>query len=202
MIKVAFIGRMRSGKSTASDHLLFKDFKRFHSLSLGNAIKDISDEYFSHLYERKVVGTYPFDTIEVVKPRKILQHIGQSFREIDEDIWIKQIENRIKYLDNLKDFRGVIIDDIRQPNEYEWAKENGFVIIKIDTSVDTIKKRMESLNEVVDDSFNHDTESHINDFDYDYVISGETNSSICNNLDKLYNEGKLEGKTEGWTFIE
>lgn len=202
-IKVALIGGMRAGKTTIAYHIRSQDFEGLNTYSLGNGVREVADKYFEYLYEKKIVGEEPFTTTHIIKPRHVLQQVGQLMRTVDEDVWVKYVERQIESSEYFKNFRGAIIDDIRQPNEYEWAKRNGFVIVKIDTPIETRIERMLNNGEEVDEAlFNHETEQHYDSFEYDHLIDGTmSEKEIINFIEAAYNEGKFKGKTKGWEFI-
>lgn len=172
-IRIALTGRMRSGKSTIADHLwLNHDFAK---VSFASSLKQLADRLFSHLYE-PIYEDCPFSeggrTVkEYRKPRALLQELGQKMREIDEDVWIKQAEQDVELAEAWRSTAGVVIDDLRQPNEYEWARANGFIVIRVEASEDLRLKRAEQAG----DSFSaedlaHDTEQHVDGFSVDYTI--------------------------------
>lgn len=153
-LKVAFIGKMRSGKSTLAS--LFAKYLDLHKMSFGHRLKEYAHEVFQPEGD--------------VKARELYQGFGQKMREIDPDVWVKQVERDIRE----GGYSKVVIDDLRQPNEYKWAKENGFVLIKVVTRDEVRKERMESKGEVVtDEILNHETEQHIDGYQCDYTVSGE-----------------------------
>lgn len=173
IIRIAITGKMRSGKTTAAKYLWTNyDFK---ILSFGEPIKRIADEYFKHLYE-PIYENCPFsDNGKSIagykKPRKLLQQIGQLFRQIDEDVWIKRAEQTMKYYEQYRDTRGIVIDDLRQPNEYEWARANGFVIIRINAPDSLRIERAKAAGDDFDiNDLTHETERHIDGFAVDYEI--------------------------------
>lgn len=202
MIKVALTGGMRSGKSTIAYLIRTQDFSGLRQESFGSGIRTIADTYFNHLYEEEITGEFPFEDRKIIKPRNVLQQIGQLMRTIDEDVWIKQVELGIRSGEYFKGFNGVIIDDLRQPNEYEWAKRNGFVIIKVDTPDDVRIERIKSNNEQIDETINHETEAYYDTFDVDMVINGSMSMDELEVFIKdAYASGKFNGKSEGWDFI-
>lgn len=172
-LRIALTGRMRSGKSTVADHLWLKH--DFAKVSFASGLKLTADRLFSHLYE-PIYEDCPFSeggrTIkEYRKPRALLQALGQKMREIDEDVWIKQAEQDVKLAEAWRSTAGVVIDDLRQPNEYEWARANGFIVIRVEAGEALRLERAEQEG----DSFNeedlaHDTEQHSDKFDVDYTI--------------------------------
>lgn len=178
MIKIALMGKMRSGKDMVAKII---DQEIGHAISceqyaFADGIKDILLDYFLE------------DVIELdkqgKKPRHHLQHIGQEFRKLNEGVWIGYLDRTIKanahlykeagYLD-----RCVIITDVRQPNEHFYVKNLGYHIIKIDASDEIRIKRMEDLNEIdssTAEEMQHETEKYIDSLTYDYII--QNNGSL------------------------
>lgn len=188
IFRIAITGKMRSGKTTAADYLWMKyDFK---ILSFGEPIKRIADEYFKHLYE-PIYENCPFSEngksiAGYKKPRKLLQQIGQLFRQIDEDVWIKRAEQTMKYYEQYRDTRGIVIDDLRQPNEYEWARANGFVIIRINAPDELRIERAKAAGDDFDiNDLTHETEKHVDTFAVDYEVS---NSGDIRDLERQIDE--------------
>src|SRR5690606_21445144 len=178
IIRIAITGKMRSGKTTAAKHLWTNyDFK---ILSFGEPLKRIADEDFKHLYE-PIYENCPFSEkgksiAGDKKPRELLQQIGQLFRQIDEDVWIKRAEQTMKYYEQYRDTRGIVIDDMRQPNEYEWARANGFVIIRINAPDELRIERAKAAGDDFDEAdLTHETERYIDGFAVDYEIDNTYN---------------------------
>ncbi|MFP3398635.1 hypothetical protein SB749_20125, partial [Brevibacterium sp. SIMBA_078] len=77
----------------------------------------------------KVINQYFPEAFNDGKPRKHYQVIGQSFRELDENIWVnmalKELESHWKHFGDYP----VIITDLRQVNEYSVMKSLGFTVI-------------------------------------------------------------------------
>src|SRR5699024_3786567 len=172
-IRIALTGRMRSGKSAAAAYMTVKH--GFKSISFAGALRRVADDLFEHLYE-PIYEDCPFSEdgkhrISWRKPRALLQTLGQKLREIDEDVWIKQAEQSMRVYEGMRSTAGIVIDDLRQPNEYDWARANGFIIIRVEASDDLRLERAKHAG----DSFSakdlaHDTEQHVDKFDVDYTI--------------------------------
>ena len=117
MLKVAFIGKMQSGKDTACDTL----FYRFGGeiLAFAKPVYEIEEFIW------RTLGL-PVPTDKKIR-RPILQHIGTDIvrHMIDEDAWCNVLANRLNPTENN------YIRDMRFPNEARKAKELGFIIIKI-----------------------------------------------------------------------
>jgi dephospho-CoA kinase len=97
-------------------------------------------------------------------------------REIDPDVWIKHAERKVR---GTIDFRvntgadriGIVITDLRQQNEYEWARANGFTIIRV-TAPDEVRiaRAIRAGDDFNENDLEHVTESAIDGFEVDAVI--------------------------------
>jgi dephospho-CoA kinase len=166
-MKIAFVGKMRSGKDTAGDYLIKNHW--ITKLAFGDEIKKVIQRYFPHLLEGS-------------KPRKVFQKIGQLFREFDPDVWVKQLRKTY----NIKRVQGnsnFVITDVRQMNEVEFLKSEGFVIVKVETDEEL---RLERIKASGDDfsleDLNHETELAVDTLPYDYLVTNNTS------LDDLYKQ--------------
>lgn len=173
-LKIAFIGPMRSGKSEAARYLAETyDFER---VSFGD-----------HL--RYCVETVWGVNETGVKPRAQLQQLGQLARQFDPDVWVKPLAAKVFQLTagnaNRERQVSVVIDDLRQPNEYEWCKANGFTIVRVVSGPDAQKQRIEALGETYDSAhLTHETEQHHSYFAVDDVIL----NFACTSKDELYTQ--------------
>jgi dephospho-CoA kinase len=162
VIKIALTGKLRSGKDTVARHLYIK--YGFSTVAFGDALK------------KNAHATFPWVS-EFSKPRALYQAYGQFIRQIEPDVWIKHAEQAVK---GAIDFNvgigaervGVVITDLRQLNEYEWCRKNGFTIVKVTAPLDTRIHRAQTAG----DDFNendlyHSTESYIDGFEADFVIA-------------------------------
>lgn len=174
---IALTGRMRAGKSLIASIIINEYGLNRHSF--GRALKHYAGELFegSEAYSSEYFETgppCPFDgkrrQVER-KPRKMYQDFGQAMRALDDNVWINHVEKAIN-LDRLfVGYKGAIIDDLRQPNEYAWARANGFTIIRVNAGEDTRIERIKSAGDSYsDEDFRHETESHVDSFEVDYEI--------------------------------
>jgi dephospho-CoA kinase len=167
VIKLALCGRLRSGKDMVGNHLYIK--YGFSTVAFGDALKKNAHDVFPWIYEWN-------------KPRALYQQFGQLMRQIEPDVWIKHAERAVNgaidfNVNTGADKVGVVITDLRQPNEYAWARANGFTIIRV-TAPDEERLWRAKL---AGDDFNeadleHETESHIDGFAVDYTI--ENNGTV------------------------
>jgi hypothetical protein len=108
---VLIAGKKHHGKTTVSDYLFHQLVNKFPTLptqqeSLASPIKINAMEF------------YGWDGQKDEKGRKLLQEIGDTGRNYDEDIFCKYLDNRC--LSGLFIPNVVIIDDWRYPNEKEY----------------------------------------------------------------------------------
>lgn len=171
-LKVAFIGPMRSGKSEAARYLA--ETYDFEKVSFGD-----------HL--RYCVETVWGVNTTGVKPRAQLQQLGQLARQFDPDVWVKPLAAKVFQLTagnaNRERQFSVVIDDLRQPNEYEWCKANGFTIVRVAAGRGAQKERIEALGETYDPAhLAHETEQHHKKFHADHLVL----NGSCDSLDLLH----------------
>jgi dephospho-CoA kinase len=155
VVKIALTGKLRAGKDELAHHLYIRH--GFDRVAFGDALK------------KNAHATFPWVS-EFSKPRALYQSYGQLMRQIDPDVWIKHAERAVK---GAIDFRvntgaeqiGVVITDLRQPNEYEWARNNGYTIIRVTApDEDRIARAKIAGDDFNEADLEHETESHIDGF--------------------------------------
>jgi dephospho-CoA kinase len=152
--KIALVGKLRSGKSTVSRYL--QDNHGFTSYAFGAELKKYADEIF--------------ETNAGDKPRALYQFFGQMCRQWDDSIWINKVVDNIS-ADNPED---ILIEDVRQPNEFEWARNNGYTIIRVTApDEDRVARAKIAGDDFNEADLEHETESHIDSFDCDYEIHND-----------------------------
>jgi dephospho-CoA kinase len=172
-LRVALVGKMRSGKDTLADYAIENhDFTRF---AFGDGIREICRILF------------PEQMKEGNKPRSLLQGVGQKMRQVDNDVWVNKCFTEITTESYRKNILNPIITDLRQPNEYQRCKDEGFTIIKVHCDEDLRLQRILQQN----DKFNmndlyHETEMHIDTYDYDFIINNDgTIEDLYKKLDEI-----------------
>lgn len=174
-INIALTGKIRSGKDTVARNLirLMSEEYKVQTFAFGDTLKVYAKELF------------PDEFMDGRKPRDLFQWFGQTLRSRNEDVWINQLAKEInKYNTTYEALNKKVVNiitDLRQPNEYQFCKENSFYIIKVECD-DAIRiKRMDGLNDNFDiKDLTHETERYIDTFDYNYVISTtHTNTEEC-----------------------
>jgi dephospho-CoA kinase len=158
-LKVALIGKMRSGKDTLADYVI--EEYGFTQFAFGDGIREICRILF------------PEQMKEGNKPRSLLQGVGQKMRQIDNDVWVNKCFNEIEAE---KGILNPIITDLRQPNEYKRCKDEGYIMIRVYCDDEIRIKRILEKNDKFDlKDLQHETELHIDTFEYDYIINNNGN---------------------------
>lgn len=176
MFKIALTGRARSGKDFLANEMR-ADF-RIQTLAFGNDLKFHARNIFPHMFEG---GR---------KPRKVIQDFGQMMRRIDENVWIRPVMNEIQRLERVQsDARwidGIIVTDLRQPNELESLRAAGFTIVRVKAAPNVRYARMEASGDIfkIADSA-HETESYIDGFDVDYEIENDGKADAAAQLREI-----------------
>lgn len=169
-IKIALIGGARTGKDTVARYLC-QQYGGFKRLAFGDALKDYLFQVFPDL------PTEP-------KPRKEMIMFGQACREIDPQVWIKQLD----IMSSMYKCVGVnrfVITDLRQENEVEYCKEKGYLIIKVEATADLQRARALEGGELLD--VNNPLDRFALEFeDYDYKIENNGDLiSLYSQIDKI-----------------
>jgi len=160
VLKIAITGKFRSGKDRVAWRLFYQhDFAP--PIAFGDKLKRTVRDLLPWLGDNK--------------PRAYYQRFGQLMREhFDEDIWIKHAAQTVQYYEGLKTTRGIVISDLRQPNEYKWAKANGFMIIRVNAPDELrIARAKEAGDDFSAEDVAHETEQHVDKFAVDYEISND-----------------------------
>jgi len=123
--------------------------------------------------------------------RKKLQTAGteQGRAIYGPDIWVRTLENWIK----LRQIRGdnidvVLVTDCRFPNEAEWIKSNGGLLIRVRAPS---RNRQALVFESDDDTekmlsiMNHPSETSLDDFPFDYYIENEPSMRVTPQLQSI-----------------
>lgn len=143
---------MRSGKDTLAE--IFQERADFQNMKFSKGITEI-------------IETYLPDIAKEGKNREVYQSLGQHMRTYNKNIWIDHAKKSIDW------GRNVIITDVRQENEYQFAKDNGFVIIKIEADKSQRELRIQTTDDkgTTSESHKHETEVICDTFEEDYHIS-------------------------------
>ncbi|AHZ10637.1 adenylate kinase [Bacillus phage Megatron] len=196
--KIAITGLSRTGKSTAADY--FSEMYGFYVYDMSDDLKlDYDTE------SRRTSDAY---IDRHGKPREGYQLFGQLKRYVHgEDYWIDKVQRRISgdsfAIENRKYENGegirlrnnphqkVLLTGLRQPNEFEYARANGFTIIRLEVDEDIRIERIKASGEVVDEkTIKHETEATLMNEKVDYVVKNNTNNpeNMIDWLDEIARE--------------
>ena len=155
-LKIALTGRMGSGKDAVGD-ILYKKH-RFYEFAFGDALKKCAHEIFR-------------DVPENPKPRELYQFMN-VMREYDPDVWIKHVARKVEIYEELfGTTQGFVITDVRAQNEFDWAKTNGFKVVRVSVPDDIQAKRLAERDGGFDPKhLAHETEQLADTFDVDFEI--------------------------------
>lgn len=162
ILKIAVAGEIRSGKNTVCDCIKELSKEPLQELYFAEGIAEIIEKYFPEAWYSEG------------KPRKHYQDIGQFMRSINPDVWVNNTASKYERLKKAG-FTDFIVTDLRQHNEYQWLKENGFIIVKVETEPEIRIQRMKDSGDNFDfQSLVHPVEQQIKHLPYDYLITNNT----------------------------
>lgn len=165
---IGLVGYIGSGKGTVRD-ILVKDHG-YHGFAFADALKDAvstiflwprdlleGDTILSRDFREKVDPWWSEKFGYEVTPRLILQKMGtEACRHgISDNIWITALEKRIQGYDD------VVISDVRFPNEIDFIRSAGGVIVRVKRGADPSPEQLKNL---------HISETAWNAYNPDYVI--------------------------------
>jgi len=153
-MRIALSGKMKSGKTTLARELDYQNVVSFAD-PIRNALAElgIRKSEYPDLYRRGA------------------QYLGTDLcRTFDPDWWVKWMNARMMY--DRQNVRSTIIDDVRFPNEYDWCKASGFMLVRLD-----ISREMQYTRGAEEGTFNHPSETgldHIGKEEWDLWLPEQT----------------------------
>jgi len=173
--KIAFSGKICSGKTTSSVYLINRCKNEMIKLSFADKIKELAHD----LFDMKN------------KNRKLLQNIGTAMRKINPDVFANYLIKQSKK-HNL-----VCVDDARFLNEINSLRKNGFYIVKLNISKDLQLRRLKleypNTFEKHVSRFGHQSEQEIDLIHpsmFDQIINVDVDN-LFNELEKIIEKFKL-----------
>lgn len=173
-IKVAVVGEIRSGKDTVCEYIQkYFSYLNVQRLYFAEGIEEIIESYF------------PEQWYSAGKPRRFYQEIGQFMRSMNPDVWVNYTEQKYNRLQSIG-IDSFIVTDLRQRNEYDWLKANGFVVVRVvcDPAI-RFQRMKDSGDDFKAQDLIHPVERQIEAIPYDVVID---NSGT---LEELYEQVDL-----------
>lgn len=164
VVKIGLTGGIRSGKDTVAEYLV-ELIPRYYVNQDPTLVMGFADGI------KDLFKTFLPDLLEGGKPRKAYQEVGQMLRKFDQDVWVKYALNTLELHQGVYPNTHVIFKDVRQPNEVEALREQGFTIVKVIARTEDRIERMEANGDVFNiDDLNHETEKAIDGITPDVVI--------------------------------
>lgn len=169
-LQVAINGKMRSGKDTVANKLQY-----WTQVPIDRFARPLKEgcEYFG------------CGDGEVVKDRVALQDIGQYFTARNPRWWVNLLDERHPN----REQTGLIIPDLRSPEEFAWCKEQGILTVRLEVDEDTQVSRGAERERL-----QHVTETGLDDildeFDYVFPQNSSTDfivSTLIAETGSLYN---------------
>lgn len=162
-LKIGVLGGIRAGKDTVSK-LLARELSK---------VNNSKSEYFA--FSKGIHDVLYLTMPEIYskgKPREVLQHVGQSLRQVNPDIWVNYLFRHHEYITAEVLKHNIIITDVRQPNEVQRLKERGFLIVKVTASKEVrLQRALKAGDNFTVEDFEHETEISMEKCPYDYLIN-------------------------------
>lgn len=161
LMKIALLGKMRSGKDTVAKYFVENlDFKEY-KLSTGIT---------------EIVNTYLSDSKTKASTREIYQTIGETMRSLDGRVWVDKL---LRDVENNNDmFKNVIVSDVRNEKDVEILSSKGFVIVEVYADDEV---RMERILKSSNEPFEHDRFYHYTETGIDNISKELIDIRINNN---------------------
>lgn len=165
---IGLSGKKRAGKDTIADRLVtrhgfqrvaFADSLRDAALSLDPLILTGAEVGLMPLRLTQVVGNLGWERAKSVpEVRRTLQRLGVAIRELDTGFWVHAAARTIEAA--LGEGRPVVVTDVRFPNEAEYIRHKGGVLVRVERPglhpVDT-----------------HESETALDEWEFDCVVAND-----------------------------
>lgn len=151
-LKIAFIGRMGDGKTTAATYLM--NHYHFSKFALADKLKEIARDLFN------MQG----------KDRLLLQKLGtDAIRNVFPDAWVNYL---VREIDDSRPFR-VVVDDVRFLNEAEILRNKGFILVRVER---TTAREAVGINDI--NTTQHSSETELSQIIPDVTIKAKDLSEL------------------------
>lgn len=172
---IGIAGYANSGKDTVAEYISEFTFGQYKQFNLADPVKEAASKMFGipleNFYNEK---KEEIDSYWGFSPRYITQKLGtEGGRELfQKDIWLHRM--MLEYENAISEgYRGLVIPDIRFPNEISFMKEHF-------SKTYFIRIKRDNISPV----FPHESESYINTLDVDRDL--DNNFTLKNLRAKVY----------------
>lgn len=188
MNRVAFVGQMHAGKTTAAKELMSRGYER---VSFAGPVKDVAGKMLTVFvqtidpHHKEIVVDDKLKGHPII--RKFLQFVGTELgREWTEnpDTWVELARRELEPYNPLLN---TVIDDCRYWNEYDMLRKQGFVFVRILRNEDdriasimgelertmptaTVDERRDALYDIL----SHESERYAQEFPVEYEFTGRS----------------------------
>lgn len=152
---ITISGKARHGKDTSAQ--ILKSFlenagKKVLIIHYADYLKFICKQYFGWNGEKDLAG------------RTLLQLVGtEKVRAKEPDFWVSIVDKFMNVFQD--DYDYFIIPDTRFPNEIEFLKKAGWIVMTIKVI------RPDFDNGLTEKQRNHPSETALDDYEFDYIMS-------------------------------
>lgn len=163
MTLIALSGKRRSGKTTVGN--ILRDEYGYSPMSLALPLKDLCQAHFGLTLEQ-TDGTFKEAPTQYgfLTPRQIMIHMGQAYRYVDPDYWVKDL---FRQLDD--DSAAYVITDVRFLNEVKHLVSRGALTV-----------RLERDEKYTGKAINDPSETELDNYDkWDLVIPAHENKTMA-----------------------
>jgi len=170
-MRIAFSGKQGSGKTTLSNFLVLTH--GYERVSFAQSLKEMAMSDYGLSYH---------EAFGVNKNRVFLQRLGLEKRQEDPDYWVKLVANKVSSNPN----KNYVLDDLRFPNEANYLKSNGFLLVRLECSEDVRKNRIPNTFGNPHDESETSLDSYLG---WDYVIRSDRETiDVMKDLDSFINK--------------
>ena len=130
-MRIALAGLKRVGKDSFG-RIAVNDYD-FVRLAFADRVKELAKQIFPDEFQHSY------------KPVKLLQWFGNTMRQHDPEVWIKQLDRKLSAIDDYdhiyRTTTDIVITDVRYPNEVEFLRNRGFKIVFVYSPLEDIIAR-------------------------------------------------------------
>lgn len=203
MNRIAFSGKMGSGKTSLSNYLIDNGYER---VSLAGPIKEFAalfvqynsthdNDYWNEMISMLVKLDQPYNKFSqyhellelmysgILSPFITIETLANKTEEVRKLFQIigqkfREIIDQNVWVDYLINSLHIdkkyVIDDLRYVNEYEKLVAAGFVAIRLKISEEIRRARLQMLyGELSDTALNHISETALDDMPFAYYVSAD-----------------------------
>ena len=157
-MRIALSGIAGSGKDYFADFLVKK--YKFTKMAFADGTRKVTHQLFPQIQEHYE----PFEKEQKLThlgidktPREIWIELSETIRKVDNDYFVKMLDDRIK----MTHVENILVTDLRDINEFYYLKDNGFTIIeiipeKIIYEPNEYDKRILKFNHMITNKFHND----------------------------------------------